>query len=130
MGNDMSKSNPSTPTRVTTDIFETAAAVAAQDHRSAAEQTNHWVRIGMQVERSGTLAHRKVREVAAGRAQFGELTDPDRQIAHALIDAGMSERSASARFGRAARAEGKRTVSLDGDGALIEISPDGTTRLL
>ena len=126
----MAKINASTPTRVMADVFEAAAAVAAQDHRSATEQINHWARIGMQVERSGTLAHRKVREVAAGQAQFADLTDPDRQIAHALIDAALSERTAAARFGRSARAEGNRTVSLDDDGALIEISPDGTTRLL
>jgi len=126
----MAKTNASIPTRVTADVFEAAAAVAAQDQRSATEQINHWARIGMQVERSGTLAHRKVREVAAGQAQFTELTHPDRQTAHALIDAAMSERAASARFGRSARTEGKRTVSLDDDGALIEISPDGTTRLL
>jgi len=126
----MAKANSSMPTRVTADVFEAAAAVAALDHRSATEQINYWARIGMQVERSGTLAHRKVREAAAGRAQFAELADPDRQIAHALIDAAMSERVASARFGRSARTEGKRTVSLDDDGALIEISPDGTTRLL
>jgi deoxyxylulose-5-phosphate synthase len=115
----------STPTRVSADVFEAATSVAAVEHRTATEQVNYWARIGMQIERSGTLAHRKVVDVAAGRAQFAELTGHDRQVAHALVDAAIAERVASARFGTAARAEGKRTVSLDENGTLIEIGPDG-----
>ncbi|MCB9390004.1 MAG: hypothetical protein H6512_10715 [Acidimicrobiia bacterium] len=60
----------STPTRVSADVFEAAAAVGRLEHRTATEQVNYWARIGMQIERSGTLAHRKVLDVAAGRSQF------------------------------------------------------------
>lgn len=120
----------STPTRVSADVFDAATAVASEEHRSAAEQVNHWARLGMQLERSSTVAFRMVREVAAGRAQFSALAGPDRQFAHALVDTAISDRVASSRFGPAERREGKRTVSIDEHGTLIEIGPDGAIRTL
>src|SRR3954469_1856738 len=118
----------STPTRVTADIAAAAASVAPTENRSMAEQINYWTRIGMQVERSGSVANRRVLAVAAGEAQFSSLTPEERTVAHALIDARISERVAAERFGRAARAAGQTTVSLDDDGNLIEITPDGRRR--
>jgi deoxyxylulose-5-phosphate synthase len=120
----------STPTRISSDVVAAATEVGSSEHRSAAEQINHWARIGMQVERSSTLANRRVLAVAAGRAQFSELHPDERVAAHALIDAAIAERVASARFGESARAEGQRTVSLDEQGNLIEIAADGTITAL
>ncbi len=118
----------STSTRVAGDVVASASAVAPSEHRSVAEQINHWARIGMQIERSGTVTTRKVLAVAAGEAQFSTLDPDERETAHALIDAQISEQVASARFGPAARAAGHTTVSLDDDGNLIEITPERTTR--
>lgn len=120
----------STPTRVTADVAAAAAAVAPDEHRTFAEQVNHWARIGMQIERSATLANRRVLAAAAGTGQFSALDQNERAAAHALIDAGIAGRVAKDRFGPAARAAGGRSVSLDDDGRLIEISPDGSRRLL
>jgi len=120
----------STPTRVAADVVAAAGLVAAAEHRTATEQVNFWARVGMQVERSGTLAHRRVMAVAAGEAAFTTLTPDERRTAHALIDAQIAERVAEERFGRAARAAGQITVSIDDDGNLVEIAPDGTTRRL
>lgn len=120
----------STPTRVAGDIATTAKAVAAAENRSAAEQISHWARIGMQVERSGSIANRRVLAVATGEAQFSSLTDEERVAAHAMVDARISELAASQSFGPAARAEGHSTVSLDEDGNLIEIAADGSRRPL
>jgi hypothetical protein len=120
----------STSTRVAGDVVAIASAVAPGEHRTIAEQINHWARIGMQVERSGTVATRKVLAVAAGEQQFSTLAPEERETAHALIDAQIAERAASQRFGPAARAAGHTTVSLDDDGNLIEITAEGTTRRL
>ena len=46
------------------------------------------------------------------------------------VDAQIAERVASQRFGPAARAAGRTTVSLDEGGNLIEITAEGTTRRL
>lgn len=120
----------STPTRVAQDIAATAKAVALAENRSAAEQISHWARIGMQVERSGSIANRRVLAVAAGQDQFASLTPTERVAAHALIDARIGELAAAQSFGAAVRAEGQATVSLDEDGNLIEIAADGSRRPL
>jgi hypothetical protein len=120
----------STSTRVAGDVVAIASAVAPGEHRTIAEQINHWARIGMQVERSGSVATRRVLAVAAGEAQFSTLDGDEREAAHALIDAQIAERAASERFGPAARAAGHTTVSLDEDGHLIELTAGGTTRRL
>jgi len=120
----------STSTRVAGDVVAIASAVAPGEHRTIAEQINHWARIGMQIERSGTITTRKVLAVAAGEEQFSALDSDERETAHALIDAQIAERASSQRFGPAARAAGHATVSLDDDGNLIEITAEGNIRRL
>lgn len=120
----------SIPTRVAEDVATTAKAVAPAENRSATEQISHWARIGMQIERSGSVATRRVLAVATGQAQFSSLTDEERVAAHAMVDARISELAAAQSFGAAARDEGHSTVSLDEDGNLIEIGADGGRRPL
>jgi hypothetical protein len=120
----------SMPTRVTADVAATAASVAPTENRTIAEQINYWLRIGMQVERSTSLDSRRVLAVIAGEAQFSTLTSPERTIAHSMIDARIAERVASQRFGTSARKAGQVTVSIDDDGTLVEIAPDGSRRPL
>ena len=120
----------SAPTRVTADIAATAASVASSENRTVAEQINYWARIGMQVERSTSVDGRRVRAVIAGEEQFSMLSAQERTVAHAMIDAAMAARVAEQRFGLTARKAGQVTVSIDDDGTLIEIAPDGTRRPL
>ncbi|HUG00138.1 MAG TPA: hypothetical protein VMM60_18580 [Ilumatobacter sp.] len=120
----------STPTRVAADVAATAASVAPTESRSVSEQINHWARIGMQVERAGSVANRRVLAVAAGEAQFSTLEPDERPVAHALVDARIAERVAQQRFGADARVAGHATVSMDEEGNLIEIAADGTRRRL
>lgn len=120
----------STPTRVTADVAAAAASVAPTENRTVTEQINYWARIGMQVERSTSVAHRRMLAVVAGDAQFSTLTPEERTVAHATIDARIAERAAKERFGPAARKAGRVTVSIDEEGNLIEIAPDGTRRRL
>jgi len=100
------------------------------ENRTIAEQINYWARIGMQVERSGSLANRRVLAVAAGVEQFSSLDAAERLAAHALVDARIGERAAAERFGAAARSAGQTTVSLDDEGRLVETSPGGARRWL
>ena len=120
----------STPTRVNADIAATAAAIAPTENRTTTEQINYWVRIGMQVERSASVAGRRVLAVVTGDSQFSTLTPEERTVAHASIDARIAERAAEQRFGPAARKAGQVTVSIDDDGTLVEIAPDGSRRPL
>jgi RNA polymerase sigma factor (sigma-70 family) len=117
----------STPTRVAADVAATAAGVAALENRSVAEQISHWVRLGMQVERSASASSRQVVAVVSGQEQFSTLSAADRIVAHATIDARIAERAAAEQFGDAARRAGRVTVSIDDDGNLIEIAADGAS---
>lgn len=120
----------STPTRVMADIAATAASVALAENRTVTEQINYWARIGMQVERSTTIASRRVLAVVSGEAQFSTLSADERVAAHAIIDSRMATRTAKQRFGPLARKAGQVTVSIDDDGTLIEIARDGSRRPL
>ena len=120
----------STPTRVAADVAATAASVAPTENRTVTEQINYWVRLGMQVERSTSVASRRVLAVVAGDAQFSTLTPHEQTVAHATIDSRLAARVAEQRFGPAARKAGQVTVSIDDDGTLIEIAPDGSRRPL
>lgn len=120
----------STPTRVTADLAAAAVSVALTENRTTTEQINYWARIGMQLERSTSLAHRRILAVVAGEAQFSTLTPPERTAAHAMIDARIAERAADQRFGPSVRKAGQTTVSMDDDGNLVEITPHGDRRLL
>ena len=85
-------------------------------------------RIGMQVERSTSVANRQILSVVAGVDQFSTLTPEERTVAHATVDARMAARVASQRFGREVRRAGQATVSIDDDGQLVEIAPAGDRR--
>jgi hypothetical protein len=119
-----------TPTRVTADVAATAASVAPGENRTVTEQINYWARLGMQIERSTSVAGRRVLAAVTGEAQFTALTPEERTVAHATVDARIAERVAKERFGPAARKAGQVTVSIDDDGTLVEIAPDGSRRPL
>jgi hypothetical protein len=120
----------SIPTRVSADLAASAASVAPAEFRTVTEQINYWARVGMQVERSGSLATRRLLAAAAGEAQFSTLNSEERTAAHAIVDAQIAEQVAQQRFGSAARTAGQVTVSLDDDGQLVEIAPGGRRRRL
>lgn len=119
-----------TPTRISADIAEAAAAVGPVEHRSASEQINYWARVGMEIERSNAFDPRRVFAVAAGQEQFSTLSPDERAVAHALVNARIKARAADEHFGAAARARGETTVSLDDEGRLVQIAPDGTVQYL
>ncbi len=125
----MARRAPS-PTRVSADIATAAASVALNENRSAAEQINYWARIGMQVERAASSGSRRVMAVVSGAAQFSDLMSDERAVAHATIDARIARRVSDQSFGANQRKVGQVTVSVDDDGQLVEISPDGSRRQL
>jgi len=120
----------SVPTRVNADVANAAGSVASAENRSTTEQINYWARLGMQVERASSLDGRRILGVVSGAEQFSTLSDQDRVVAHATIDAQMAERVASENFGEAARRAGQVSVFLDDDGSIVEVGADGVRRPL
>ncbi len=60
-------------TRIDDDVFAAAKISAAEMSRSAAQQINHWARIGRELEATRGITLHRIREVLAGRARYVEL---------------------------------------------------------
>ena len=63
------------PTRIDGDLFEAAKVAGEAQSRSAAQQLDHWVRIGRELDASPAVTRRQIDDVLAGRTQYDDLTD-------------------------------------------------------
>ena len=118
------------PTRFATDLLESTAAEGKRESRSAKQQLDHWARVGRSVSMHQTAARRRVEAALAGELPLADLTDSERLVANAELDATIQAQAESVSFGDRLAAEGVTTVALDDDGALVEFRPDGSRRVL
>lgn len=116
--------------RMPADLIEAAESESVDQHRSASKQLEHWARFGMLFDRQSTDSLRRIRRVVAGEATFTDLTDDERLVAHAAIDANISTRANSISFADRLAARGVTTVSMDADGQMVRREPDGTVIVL
>ncbi len=115
------------PTRIASDVYAAAQQVAVRESRSAAEQVNHWARIGQSLAMHQAASRRRVEAVLAGTLPMSALRPDEREVVNAELDAAITARAQSTPLGQAA---GGTTVALDEDGRLVEYRPDGTSALL
>ena len=115
------------PTRIASDLYAAAQQVAVRESRSAAEQVNHWARVGQSVAMHRSASRRRIDAVLAGTLPMSVLRPDEREVVNAELDAAISERAQSTPLGPAA---GVTTVALDDEGRLVEYHPDGTSALL
>src|SRR5690349_13964009 len=85
----------SMPTRVDGDLFDAAKSVGAVNSRSAAQQINHWARIGREFEASGRISLRDIERVLAGDASYDDIGDPAQAVVRATWDQRIAERIAA-----------------------------------
>ncbi len=116
--------------RVDGGIVAAAEAVAALADRSTTEQVNRWARIGWQFSMATSVDQRAIERVVRGEEQLAGLTETERAIANAVIDAEIAERVAAASFGEVERKRGFPTVAIDDEGRLVETAADGTATYL
>lgn len=83
------------PTRVDGDLYDAAKSIGAAASRSAAQQINHWVRIGRELEASPGTSARDIQRVLAGEASYDGLGDRGQAIVRASWDEQIAERLAS-----------------------------------
>jgi hypothetical protein len=121
---------PDRPTRFAIDLLESAAVEGRRESRSAKQQLDHWARVGRSVSMHQTAARRRIEAVLAGESPLAGLTDDERLVANAELDASIQAQAESMSFGDRLAAEGVTTVALDDDGALVEYRPDGSSTVL
>ena len=118
------------PTRVAADIAESAARVGRLESRSAAQQIDHWARLGRNISMHQTAARRRVEAALTGDLALAELTAEERLVVHAELDVAVAEAAQSTKFADLLAGEGITTVALDDAGNLVSYLPDGTARPL
>ena len=115
------------PTRVATDLLDSAAAEGVRQSRSAKQQLDHWARVGRAISMRDVVAQRRIEAVLAGTSPMSELATHERAVVNAELDAQIEGHARTASYGDLLAAEGITTVALDGDGNLVEHRPDGST---
>ena len=118
------------PTRIAPDVYAAAQQAAVRESRSAAEQVNHWARLGQSLALQQSASRRRVEAVLAGTLPMSALRPDERDVVNAELDAAITARTQATPLGRTATAAGVTTVALDDEGRLVEYRPDGTSALL
>ena len=118
------------PTRVATDLLDSAAVEGARQSRSAKQQLDHWARVGRAISMHETAARRRIEAVLAGTMPMSDLSEQERMLVTAELDASIQERARSTSFGEILASEGATTVALDADGNLVEYRPDGSSSII
>ena len=115
------------PTRIEADLYDAAKTVGATMSRSAAQQINHWARIGRELE-AAQVNSRDIEAVLAGRASYDTLTVRDQ----ALVRAEWDERIAHAQQSVDLEAEfteaGQDWVEADLEGNTVLRQPAGVAK--
>lgn len=86
--------------------------------RSAAQQVNHWARIGRELEAAHSISQRDVAEVLAGRATYDGLTAREQAVVRAAWEKRAHELHAALNL------ESEFTTASD---TWVEATPEGAT---
>jgi hypothetical protein len=117
----------SRPTRVPSDLLNSAQAVGAEENRSAIKQLEHWARVGKAVCARHTASRRRVESALAGRLQLEHLSDEEGIVFDSEMQTRLEERLRTTDLGAVLATRGITTVALNEQGELTEYRPDGTS---
>lgn len=109
----------SQPTRLPSDVYESAAAATLVTSRTVPQQIAHWARLGRELEMSPQLNHRAIARVLAGAGSYDSLGEQEQ----AIVREQWAERSTAFRDGLDYEAEftatGESYSELDENGNVV-----------
>lgn len=111
------------PTRIETDLYDAAKAVGVVMSRSAAQQINHWARIGRELEAAQGVRHRDVVAVLAGNSSYDALNVREQVLVRAEWDERIAETRGDLDFELEFTAAGESWVEADADGQTVLRDP-------
>jgi hypothetical protein len=111
------------PARIDDDLFASAKVVADVSSRSAAQQVNHWARIGRELEASGTVSVREIAEVLAGARSYDELGPKEQAVVRAEWAERIDARRESLDLATVFAGSGQAWSELDADGNVVRHPP-------
>jgi type IV secretory pathway TrbF-like protein len=111
------------PTRIDKDLFDAAKAAGEISSRSAAQQLDHWARIGREVESSTSVTTDEITRVLAGQATYDLLPDQAQAQVRASWDQQISQRLAALDLEDRLRSSGERWAEADDAGDVVVHEP-------
>lgn len=111
------------PTRIDGDLFEAAKAAGQVHSRSAAQQLDHWARIGRELEAAPAVTHDLIERVLTGRASYDDADDRAQAVIRAAWDEQIADRIASLDLTGELEAAGVPWAEADDDGNVVERGP-------
>lgn len=111
------------PTRIDTDVVESARHVAEIMNRSASQQISHWARIGREVEAAASTSPRAITNVLTGPGAYDDLGAEEQAVVRATWAEAISLRISELDLRRRFLAEGRSFAELDDDGHVVRRSP-------
>lgn len=111
------------PTRIDDDLFSAAKAAGALMSRSAAQQVNHWARIGRELESAGSVSYRDIAAVLAGCTSYDTLNAHEQAVVRAEWDERMTQLRESLDLAGEFSAAGESWVEADEHGRAVERGP-------
>src|SRR5690348_2380544 len=115
------------PTRVPSDLFDSAAVEGAKENRSAKRQPEYWARVGQSVCAQQTASRRRVEAALAGALPVERLSDEEGTVFDSEVETRLAARLRTTDLGAVLAARGVTTVALNEQGELTEYRPDGTS---
>jgi hypothetical protein len=117
-------------TRIAKDLLDAAEVEGEREHRSMAQQIEHWARVGREFTMHDASG-RRVIELAIKNAPVDlRFEGVVRAALEAETNARIQERMLTTPIAKILAREGVDTVSLDDQGRLVEYRADGTQHLL
>ena len=110
----------SSPTRIDEDLFAAAKSAGEVLSRSAAQQINHWARIGRELEVSQAVSARDIAAVLAGRASYDDFGAREQAVMRAEWDERITELRTSLNFEDELTAAGDTWSEVDAQGRTVE----------
>lgn len=107
------------PTRVDGDLYGAAKSAGAATSRSAAQQINHWARIGREFESSPGVRLRDIERVLAGDGSYDTLSEREQAIVRAAWEQSMAARRGALNFEEEFTQAGESWSEADADGQLV-----------
>jgi hypothetical protein len=115
------------PTRVSSDLLDSAVVEGAKESRSAKQQLEHWARVGRSVCARQTASRHRVEAAMAGALPVEQLSDEEGIVFDSEVQSRLQARLRTTNLGAVLAARGVSTVALNEHGELTEYRPDGTS---
>lgn len=109
----------SQPTRLPSDVYESALAASRVTSRTVPQQIAHWARIGRELEMSPHVNHRQIASVLAGSGAYDELDEQEQAMVREEWADRMTMLRSGLDYAERFRAAGDSYSEVDDEGRLV-----------